>query len=213
MKIYLTDIFEKTIATDKLFLLSERGKRNFERYKNAPRRALQSAVGDLLLKNAILKTCPDLCAPLFIEESSAGKPFINGAPDFSISHSENLIAVAVADDGENGAGVDVQLLKEPLSQSLIKGTLSENEKQKLLLIRNEPDRVKYFYKLFTEKESFVKFTGEGFTKFPRDVTDFSGAKFLTKYVFRQSELYCLTVCSQNILSIKINVVPFESLLN
>lgn len=211
MQIFLTDIYSKTLSEDKFFMLSSRGKHNFENYKNAPKRALQSATGDLLVQKAVKAVCEKHASEILIEQTQSGKPFVKGAPDFSVSHSENLVAVAVAGDGEHGAGLDVQLLKEPLSSALIKGALSEIEKQRLELIENTPEKVKYFYRLFTEKESYVKFTGEGFTRFPRDVTDFSGAKFLTKYVFRQNELYCLTVCSQNIISLKISVIPFEDL--
>lgn len=226
MKIYLTDIHNKKMPEDKLFLLSERGKKNYEAYKNAPKRALQAAVGDLLIKKAIfcaaLQNSPESGLKnentfepqkLLIEQTPSGKPFIKGAADFSLSHSENVVALAVAGEGEQGAGLDVQLLKEPLSPALIRGALSQEEQSLLNEIQNEPDRVKYFYRLYTEKESYVKFTGEGLTKFPREITNFLGAKFLTKYVFRQNELYCLTVCSKNILSIKIIVTPFEQLFS
>lgn len=224
MKIYLTDIYQKRLPQDKLFLLSNRGKKNYEAFKNAPKRALQTAVGDLLIKKAILsasvqsqnfsadnlKTAENF--ELLIEQTPSGKPFVSGAPDFSVSHSENVVAVAVADSGERGVGLDLQLLKEPLSPALIRGALSQEEQNRLNAIESEPERVKYFYRLYTEKESYVKFTGEGLTKFPREIVSFNGAKFLTKYVFRQSELYCLTVCSENILSIKIIPAPFEQLL-
>ncbi len=211
MQIFLTDIYSKTLPEDKLFMLSSRGKHNFENYKNAPKHALQSVAGDLLVQKAIKAVCEKNAGKILIEQTQSGKPFVKDAPDFSVSHSENLVAVAVASEGEHGVGLDVQLLKEPLSPALIKGALSEIEKQRLELIENTPDRVKYFYRLFTEKESYVKFTGEGLTRFPRDITDFSGAKFLTKYVFRKNELYCLTVCSQNIISLKITVIPFADL--
>lgn len=211
MQIFLTDIYSKTLPEDKLFMLSSRGKHNFDKYKNAKKRALQSAVGDLLIQKALKSVYAKNADEILIEQTPSGKPFVKGAPDFSVSHSENLVAIAIASEGECGAGLDIQLLKEPISPALIKGALSDVEKQRLELIENTPDKVKYFYRLFTEKESYVKFTGEGFTRFPRDVTDFSGAKFLTKYVFRQNELYCLTVCSQNITSLKITVIPFNDL--
>lgn len=210
MKIYLTDIYRKTLPDDKLRLLSDRGKKNYETYKNAPKRALQTAAGDLLIKKALSAYFGENV--FLIEQTPSGKPFISGAPDFSVSHSENIVALAVSDEGERGAGLDLQLLKQPLSSALIRGALSESEKLRLDEIESEPDRVKYFYRRYTEKESYVKFTGEGLTKFPREIVSFAGAKFLTKYVFRESELYCLTVCSENILSIKIIPVPFERLL-
>lgn len=210
MKIYLTDICRKTLPDDKLCLLSARGKKKYEAYKNTPRRALQTAVGDLLIKKALSAYFSG--NGFVIEQTPSGKPFIKGAPDFSVSHSENIVALAVSDEGERGAGLDLQLLKQPLSSALIRGALSDNEKLRLEEIESEPDRVKYFYRCYTEKESYVKFTGEGLTKFPREIVSFAGAKFLTKYVFRESELYCLTVCSENILSIKIILVPFERLL-
>lgn len=210
MKIYLTDIYRKTLTGDKLRLLSARGKKNYEAYKNAPKRALQTATADLLIKKALSAYFGE--NGFVIEQTPSGKPFISGAPDFSVSHSENIVALAVSDKGERGAGLDLQLLKQPLSSALIRGALSESEKLRLEAIESDPDRVKYFYRCYTEKESYVKFTGEGLTEFPREIVNFAGAKFLTKYVFRESELYCLTVCSENILSIKIIPVPFERLL-
>lgn len=225
MQIYITDVFNKTFNLRDLNLLSSRAKTAFLRYSGQnDKRALQTATADLLIKKAVfplsdanLRDKPtgensNENNEFNVLESAFGKPFLAGAPEFSVSHSENLVALAVSDEREGKAGLDVQLLTENISAPLLNGVLSKKELAFYNNIENAPDKVKYFFKTFTEKESYVKFTGEGLKTFPREVTDFTGAKFLTKYVFRQSELYCLTVCAENILSVKINVVPFNELV-
>lgn len=220
MQIYLTDIFGKKSSEIDLKTLSFRAKNAFSRYIGQnEKRALQCATADLLLKKAISLQTPPLPSESFSEsgalsvlESEYGKPYVENAPEFSISHGENVVAVAVADKPEGKTGLDVQLLKEDISPSLLKGVLSPAELYFYNGTKSAPDKVKYFYKTFTEKESYVKFTGEGLKSFPREITDFKNAKFLTKYVFRQNELYCLTVCAENILSLKINVIAFNELV-
>lgn len=217
MQIYLTDVKDKKLKSEHLKLLSPRAKNAFLRLcAQNEKRALQTAVADLLLKKAVSpllnNQTPDGNYYFNVAETVNGKPYIAGAPDFSISHGENLVAVAVADKDEGELGLDVQLLTDSVSPALIKGVLSEREKNIFNEIKTEPDKIKYFYKTFTEKESFVKFTGEGLKTVPREITNFGEAKFLTKYVFNRNELYCLTVCAENVLSLKINVVLFEDLL-
>lgn len=221
MQIYLTDLKDKKLKSEHLKLLSPRAKNAFLRLcARNEKHALQTAAADLLLKKAISPlilpaTKTQTASEVFafnVIETDGGKPYIDGAPDFSISHSENLAAVAVADDNEGELGLDVQLLTDSVSPALLKGVFSEYEADVFKKIETEPDKIKYFYKTFTEKESYVKFTGEGFKTLPREINNFNGAKFLTKYVFNRNELYCLTVCAENISSLKINVCLFDDLL-
>ena len=76
----------------------------------------------------------------------------------SISHSLDVCAVAVAD---KPVGLDIELNKRPVERLL-----------KLAGRFFAPDEVEYvkaaperrFYEIWCEKESYVKYTGEGFTR-------------------------------------------------
>ncbi len=205
MLIYLTNIAGKSFNPQNIGLLSQRGQKNYARLINqAPQKALQTAVADLIIKKVLNVSDENF----IIEETASGAPFVKDKAEFSVSHSENVVAVAV---DEKPLGADVQIIKEPLSQNLINGTLNNAELATFNSIEKQSDKVKYFYRCLTEKESYVKFLKTGFTCLPRDIKNYNGAKFVTKYVFQSGEVYCLTVCAENITAIRYEVIPFETL--
>lgn len=87
------------------------------------------------------------------------KPFIIGLPDFhfNLSHSGDWVICAY---GNEEIGIDVELINDK-SESFIEYCFSNNEYQKYL-DSNESDRLLFFYKIWTLKESYLKLTGKGF---------------------------------------------------
>ena len=91
-----------------------------------------------------------------LQTTRYGRPFIPGGPDFNISHSEDLVALAVAQHG--AVGIDVEKIRPvhipDFSQSIpevanLPGDTSVEEVQNL------------FFHCWTQKEAVVKGLGKG----------------------------------------------------
>lgn len=87
--------------------------------------------------------------------SEKGKPYLEQNPFFfSLSHSGGRVLCAV---GDKEIGADVQTVR-PVKDSLVKRVLCENERKIYEAHDNKP---LCFTKLWTLKESYLKYTGEG----------------------------------------------------
>lgn len=114
----------------------------------------------LLLSSAVGKSYKDI--EFFFGEH--GKPSIeeslNNKPiEFNISHSGDyaLIAIALSDK----VGVDIEKINSDIDhQSLSKRFFSEQENNELQGI-DEGQRGDVFYRIWSQKESFIKATGQG----------------------------------------------------
>ena len=92
-----------------------------------------------------------------IKFGSRGKPYFENAKQFSLSHSGNMLAVAIS---KKPIGVDVQTIL-PFSVDLAKTICNEKEFETVSKSRN-PARV--LTKLWAKKESLIKCKGEGFNQ-------------------------------------------------
>ena len=80
-----------------------------------------------------------------------GKPYIEGGPEFSISHCQHGIAVAVDD---KPIGIDIESIR-PVKSELIERTMNQAEQD---YIGQDPTR---FTELWTRKEAYLKYKGTG----------------------------------------------------
>lgn len=96
---------------------------------------------------------------------AGGKPFVNTDGIFvSISHTDGLCAAAVSDAE---IGIDIEIIPSDADSPERTGRLNRLAERYF-----SPDEVKYvescaasgFYRVWTAKESFIKFTGEGFSR-------------------------------------------------
>ena len=94
------------------------------------------------------------------EYNEHGKPYIEGAPYFSISHCKEGIAVAIDDEP---IGIDIEGIRHA-DEDLIKRVMNEGER---LAISGErlADRDRAFTRLWTQKEAVVKMQGVGIQSF------------------------------------------------
>ena len=83
-----------------------------------------------------------------------GKPYIEGAPHFSISHCKEGIAVVVDD---KPIGIDIESIRRA-DPELIERTMSNDER---LAIKDDRD----FTRFWTQKEALVKALGTGIESF------------------------------------------------
>jgi len=100
---------------------------------------------------------------LTVLKTAQGKPYFAGNPlYFSLSHSKIMAVCAISDAP---IGVDIEKLR-PLEEKLPKRVLSHGE---LCWLQNQPETMACFFRLWTMKEAYVKFTGTGFDGAPKKV--------------------------------------------
>ena len=90
-----------------------------------------------------------------------GKPYIPGAPHFSISHCKAGIAVAVDD---KPIGIDIEAVRHA-DEELIARTMNEAERELVNEGMSALERDRAFIRLWTQKEAVVKMQGTGITSF------------------------------------------------
>lgn len=104
------------------------------------------------------------CAPdaVTFETGPQGKPQVHGGPSFNISHSGDVIAIALAADGR--LGIDVELQK-PLRDllSLARTTFRPDELAELKALPAE-ERTPGFFRIWTRKEAMLKALGCGLSE-------------------------------------------------
>ena len=89
-----------------------------------------------------------------------GKPFIEGAPYFSISHCKEGIAVAIDD---KPIGIDIEGIRHA-DESLIERVMNKDE-IRLIANSQQPIADRAFTRLWTQKEAIVKAQGTGIVSF------------------------------------------------
>lgn len=85
-----------------------------------------------------------------------GKPYLKSTDEvhFSISHSGNMAMCAVDDQP---VGADIEIIR-PFQAGLEKRIMSEAENS---VFAQDPHKIQLFYKIWTLKESYLKYTGQG----------------------------------------------------
>ncbi len=115
------------------------------------------------LKTLGLRTLglPDL--PLL--HDGAGRPYLEGGPFVSVSHSRNFCALALSD---RPVGLDAEELR-PVRENLAARVMGPEEHAWYL---RRGSREEDFFTLWTLKESWLKYLGTGLTGFPNDTAFF-----------------------------------------
>lgn len=128
--------------------------RRFHRFEDS----LSCLLGDVLARYAICKRFGIRNRELVFGTNDYGKPILlepNGI-DFNISHSENWVVCAV---DNNNVGLDIENIK-PIDFKIAERFFSRDEYISLI---SQPAQIKlkYFYMIWTLKESFIKAEGRG----------------------------------------------------
>ncbi len=108
--------------------------------------------------------------PGTIEFGEYKKPFIDGAPSFSLSHAGDKIVLGIASEGS--IGVDIEGHRNHSAEGLINRVCTEYEKEK---IGNESD----FYRCWTRKEALMKLTGKGLGIEPKRIETVKDWPYIT----------------------------------
>ena len=124
-----------------------------------------------------------------------GKPYWEKIPlFFSLSHSGNLVALAVS---ERELGMDVQKVTDADWKKLAERFYSVEEQAELRRLCEHSEKLakKEFFRLWCQKESFGKMTGEGVLPYlQKRVTEFENALFFEKELELNGNEYCFALC-------------------
>ena len=209
INVYLTRIDRDSIISneDKLIeKVSDWRKEKLSRLKNPSVRAESLSAG-LLLRYAIVHELGGEFGEYDIEAGPQGKPHfknIEGA-EFNISHSGDFVAAVIS---RYPIGIDIEV-KSDTKFRVTKRMFSEQE-QKRVFESDDPDRE--FRAVWTEKEAYLKCTGEGISvalkSFYKDMEtseimretdgEFKGTGCYVTTLKPEGEDYCLSVCSKDI---------------
>ena len=137
--------------------------------------------------------------PQNIQYGKNGKPEISGL-HFNISHAENFVICSVS---ENPVGCDIEKIRS-IKSGFEKRFFTQNEVSYLDKFSGE-EKLKQFFRLWTMKESYMKFTGDGmklalnrFEFIIDDSVKVFRDGILTSCFIKEYEFldYCISVCSE-----------------
>lgn len=113
--------------------------------------------GKLLLLRALQAKYPDYWQQKFnaVELNPFGKPFIAGGPEFSISHSGEIVVLAMTEKG--AVGIDIERMR-PIDAQDFAQFLPEVAN---LNCRDDKGDLRLFYDCWTRKEAVLKGSGAG----------------------------------------------------
>lgn len=114
--------------------------------------------GKVLLLRALMLQFPDIGLQKFqaLGVAQKGKPFIESGPDFSISHSEELVVLAVTHHGD--VGIDIERIR---TVTIADFSASLPEVAGLEGINDNERTNTLFFDCWTQKEAVLKGCGEG----------------------------------------------------
>lgn len=204
--IYFFENYDGFYCEKFLDFLPENRREKFERLKKK-RDKENCVISYLLLKKALA----DFGINNFeIEIGESGKPFLKNNENifFNISHTDGGVAV-VAD--ESPVGIDIQDIL-PVREGVIERCFSENERE-IISKSNSPERD--FTRLWTLKESAVKFNGETVAELKNYCFENSGKAF-KKYgknftTFERKNLF-ISVCGEREFSEIKEIKSLEEIL-
>ncbi|MDR2510410.1 MAG: 4'-phosphopantetheinyl transferase superfamily protein [Spirochaetaceae bacterium] len=101
-----------------------------------------------------LKRKHGITSPVFLSRPR-GKPYIEGAPCFNVSHSKRLVCAAFSD---SEVGIDVEYVRD-VNIAGISRRFSSAERD---FIEKSADPKAAFFYVWTRKEAFLKARGSGF---------------------------------------------------
>lgn len=155
-------------------------------------------------------------------KSEKGKPFLKGNANlhFNISHSGNWVIIGL---DKNEIGVDVENVRK-MNYRIAQRFYSQEEYAALNALEGEAKQ-KFFFKLWTIKESYLKFLGKGLTKSLGSFTVFEqDGNFRIKHensldeniffkIYHADPEHLLAVCSnENLFPKEITTLHIQELL-
>ncbi len=164
--LYIENIKEKSPKEIKKEALSQR-LLDYETNKDYINRIFQKkhpqaqkeSLCALILLDFALQSSYGIQEKLIISKTEIDKPYFkNSDVKFSISHSEDYVAVAVSD---NEIGVDIEKITDKSRDNMIDRFFIPSEQE---FYYNSEDKAAAFAVLWTRKEAYLKYTSKGITE-------------------------------------------------
>ncbi len=149
-------------ASSNLNLLSDDDRASLQTIRSTAQRNSATAAR-ILLRLALSLSADRRLAPneWRFERTAFGKPFVrenNEALDFSVSHADQVVMVAIGRDIK--LGLDVESVDQPLEDTLVSHFCHVTEAHSLQSLP-APQRLRRFIQLWTQKEAYSKMLGLG----------------------------------------------------
>lgn len=155
-----------------------------------------------LLCHALRNLTGDVSGMRKLTTHPGGKPYLKDSNiHFNISHSHEYAVCAV---GSKELGIDIQYHKTPDIERVAKRVLTPHEWKSF---QNSQNKSQYFYDRWTEKESYLKYTGAGIRS---DLRTLMIDKVIQPVFIAKD--YSATLCTQSDVLIKIVEIQFSTLL-
>lgn len=99
--------------------------------------------------------------PFLVKYQEKGKPGLTDRPDihFNLSHSGGYVCCAA---GDEPVGVDIEK-KTDMKEKIAQRFFTQEDNRRLLEAKPE-EKKDLFFRMWSIKESYIKFTGQGMTK-------------------------------------------------
>lgn len=154
-----------------------------------------SEVSDLARAQVIRLASNDLHIPneaVVIKEGEHGKPYIDGYSEwqFNISHTLGMIAVAVS---EKPIGIDIEKIQKQ-DLRIAERFFTSPECNYINEAESDAEKNKRLLEVWTKKEAYIKFTGEGMS---RPISSFNVFDIPAKNQTIFLDEYILSVCCSN----------------
>lgn len=117
-----------------------------------------------------------------LKYTSRGKPFIDGCKQFSISHSNDTLCIAIND---TEIGIDIEQILN-YDELIAKQICNVNE---LSQIQNSNDKNLEFTKLWVKKESLIKCKAEGFNQDLKKIL-LTNTNYKFEYYYHKTYVIC-----------------------
>jgi len=189
VKIIIWNINDISLNENTIARLSPFRREKFERLIDGKSK-LQSLAAGLMLDEYI--------SDKEIKTNEYGKPYIEGAPFFNLSHSGDYVILTTSDNAE--IGCDIEKIRDLDYERMGRLVYTENEMRELRSCDNIREK---FFEFWTKKEAFIKCIGEGFHFSPKSL-DVSGEKMSVdyknrKFFFKEYMLtgYKIMLCSKD----------------
>jgi len=186
-----SELFNSSLASVKEYRKEKINKLRFYKDKRL------SLGAELLLINALDDVGIDYeKAEIILGEN--GKPYLSGnGIYYNLSHSGNLAVCAVSAEE---VGVDIEKI-EKVDLKIAKRVLSASEMKEFEMLCNDEEKKRELIRLWTLKESYMKYKGAGFGIDPRSVcfaekekNKEPGNLFFSQY---KLENYYISCCAKN----------------
>ena len=201
VRVYILDISNKPYDPDKLSLLEPARRKNIEESKNYLYK-LRAMYAGLLLRHALRCEGAELPAVLDVKYTEYGKPYVEGGKHFSITHSGNLVMVAVADFE---IGLDAEIKQNKVYTHIADRILSEREYSEYSAVVGAA-KSEYFLSKWVVKESYLKCLGTGIRKYPADVEVYednvNGYPYVSDFLNYRNYSYYVALTAKQAVSVE-----------